>query len=360
MNGGGLKAANVTCLHTFQEHTVGLNCATWHPRRPDVFATTSDDLSTRVWRLPDDEASSKPNSSGFLSVTRLWGHRHFVSWATFISYHHLATGSEDGTIRVWNIDEGTLLETYRQETLLKRDLHHCRYWCVRSAYSSKALPVSATGEENEAAATTTALFGGHDHGLTSLRVSSAQASLPLAPERDRDSMAALDNRDNPNLDGRAMKYFISFFVLTSLTTIYVWIPMMFATHAYPVAFALLSTIAIVATCGVSMRWFSSPVRRRLGNTISFNSHSGISHIGPNPDTAHRMLWTCGGILAVQALYAAMLGLFGDHLLQNHRQRFTEVPRVDRTLFRRRLDLSSEVDPPCCTDRTRPGVPLSDP
>ncbi|KAL0485075.1 hypothetical protein AKO1_011805 [Acrasis kona] len=76
----------------------------------DLFATTSQDNSIRVW-----------NTYG-AQVMNLTGHTEYVEAITLINATTIASGSRDNTIKVWNLQSGkcthTIKERYDVNTLL--------------------------------------------------------------------------------------------------------------------------------------------------------------------------------------------------------------------------------------------------
>jgi dipeptidyl aminopeptidase/acylaminoacyl peptidase len=71
-----------------------------------LLASGSEDGTIKLWRVADGSL-----------VRTLRGHINLVSSVSFSPDGRLlASGSEDGTIRLWRVADGTLRQTYNQET----------------------------------------------------------------------------------------------------------------------------------------------------------------------------------------------------------------------------------------------------
>lgn len=84
----------------------------WSPLLPNVFASTSDDSTIRVW---DVQQGTGISLTGHRDKTRA------IAWNSELP-HLLFSGSWDSTIRMWDIREKTLLHTATE--------HHADVYCL--------------------------------------------------------------------------------------------------------------------------------------------------------------------------------------------------------------------------------------
>lgn len=45
-------------IMVFSGHTRTVNCVSWHPTSPFVFASASDDATVRIWSTPEHQAKT--------------------------------------------------------------------------------------------------------------------------------------------------------------------------------------------------------------------------------------------------------------------------------------------------------------
>ncbi|WP_431659214.1 WD40 repeat domain-containing protein [Pantanalinema rosaneae] len=111
-----------TCLKTFIGHTYSINAIAFSPNGRYI-ATSSQDATIRIWDLQAPARSSEGDASSSLVVDtcmQLLGHQGRV-WS--VAFHPvgsseppgmdtiLASGSEDRTIKLWDIKTGSCLQT---------------------------------------------------------------------------------------------------------------------------------------------------------------------------------------------------------------------------------------------------------
>ena len=80
-------------IRTFTEHTGCIYSTIWHPRNPDLFASTSGDCTLKIWDSNDKHA-----------VQTIAAHKYEVLTCDWNKYneHQIATGSVDKQIRLWD------------------------------------------------------------------------------------------------------------------------------------------------------------------------------------------------------------------------------------------------------------------
>lgn len=93
-------------IHTFEGHSAGVFAVAWNPARPEEVATGGGDDKTFVWRVGQEAFEQNRGA-----VLELRGHTDSI---TSLAYNYdgtnLATGSMDGTVKVWNAD-GMCIQT---------------------------------------------------------------------------------------------------------------------------------------------------------------------------------------------------------------------------------------------------------
>lgn len=111
-----------------EEHSAGVNYASWHPSRP-LAVSCSDDQTAKIWKIDD-------SSMHVISTFR--SHSGNVSAAIFHpTVDVVITASEDHTVRIW--------DSVRYTHLMKYQRPDDRFWCV-AAHSS--LPLFAAGHDS--------------------------------------------------------------------------------------------------------------------------------------------------------------------------------------------------------------------
>ncbi|CAJ1389268.1 unnamed protein product [Effrenium voratum] len=93
-----------SCIQTLHGHTDWVHSVAWSPGGHQV-ASASSDHSVRVWDVTAGAVDSV-----------LVGHLQTVSSVCFAANGLLASGSLDGTVRLWNLKEGVLVARLRQES----------------------------------------------------------------------------------------------------------------------------------------------------------------------------------------------------------------------------------------------------
>jgi len=68
----------------------------------------------KVWRLSEQKKAQPPNAKLLLTLT---AHSHIVTAVVFCPDHQtLLSGSRDGTIKLWHLETGELIRTFKEET----------------------------------------------------------------------------------------------------------------------------------------------------------------------------------------------------------------------------------------------------
>jgi WD40 repeat protein len=102
-------------------HSLGVCALAWLPKQRWI-ASSSADTTIKLWQLPDDEASAMVDGT-MRAVQTLRGHTDAVhALAVIPARGWLASGSSDGSVRLWRMDVGGGLEGARSS---RRAHQHC-------------------------------------------------------------------------------------------------------------------------------------------------------------------------------------------------------------------------------------------
>ncbi|OAG29442.1 coatomer protein complex, subunit alpha (xenin) [Nematocida displodere] len=106
-----LGVPEVSIKHIVDGHDRGIN---WVAAQPgtDSFATGGDDTSIRVWDASGD---------GVFETDALHGHHNCVSALCYATQEVLISGSEDGTLKIWDTKRRKAVKTISVES---------RFWCI--------------------------------------------------------------------------------------------------------------------------------------------------------------------------------------------------------------------------------------
>ncbi|MBW4639940.1 MAG: pentapeptide repeat-containing protein [Gloeocapsa sp. UFS-A4-WI-NPMV-4B04] len=128
------NVSNGDCLSVLQGHTDGVRCVRYSPDG-QLLASCSQDQSIRLWNTPHAPASASQfdgkQSNGKPDVRVLYGHTNWV-WSLAFSPKGdmLASSSDDGTLRLWQVLDGHAINVL--------DCH---------TYDIFALAISADGQQ---------------------------------------------------------------------------------------------------------------------------------------------------------------------------------------------------------------------
>ncbi|KAM3106789.1 WD40 domain-containing protein [Phormidesmis sp. 146-33] len=118
------NVSNGDCLSVLQGHTDGVRCVRYSPDG-QLLASCSQDQSIRLWNIPHAPASAsqfdgkqsngKPDAKFDVGV--LHGHTNWV-WSLAFSPKGdmLASGSDDGTLRLWQVPDGQVVAVFNCHT----------------------------------------------------------------------------------------------------------------------------------------------------------------------------------------------------------------------------------------------------
>ncbi|KAF6258939.1 WD40-repeat-containing domain protein [Scenedesmus sp. NREL 46B-D3] len=96
-------------LQAFEGHGDAVLAVAWSPTQPDLVATGGQDDKAFLWRVGQDAAEA---TGGSMATTELTGHTDtVVSLAFNTAGSLLATGSLDSSVRVWQVSDGSCLQT---------------------------------------------------------------------------------------------------------------------------------------------------------------------------------------------------------------------------------------------------------